>query len=157
MHLFLGCVVDVRRQLFPSAPFSKPDFGFQTFIGDLLSCIRDKNIPLQNMHFVVWMHWPSLANKFKVTGARYGILIYCFLGCCDLHHLKSNCQKLMGEGNSSINYLIEFEFDFVEYVLKGISSIRRFMIWERKLQNPKSLWRKDLDALEGQLDVWLKN
>ena len=34
----------------------------------------------------------------------------------------------MGEGNSSINYLIEFEFDFVEYVLKGISSIRRFMI-----------------------------
>lgn len=33
--------------------FSKPDLGSEGF-GDLLACIRDKNIPLQNMHFVVW-------------------------------------------------------------------------------------------------------
>ena len=44
-------VTDVRRRLFPSPPLSKPDLGFETFIGDLLGCIRDKNIPLQNMHF----------------------------------------------------------------------------------------------------------
>jgi len=52
MHLFLGCVADVRRQLFPSAPLSKPDLGSEGF-GDLLGCIRDKNIPVENMHFVV--------------------------------------------------------------------------------------------------------
>lgn len=32
--------------------FPKPELGSQGF-GDLLSCIRDKNIPLQNIHFVV--------------------------------------------------------------------------------------------------------
>lgn len=31
---------------------SKPELGSQGF-GDLLSCIRDKKIPLQNIHFVV--------------------------------------------------------------------------------------------------------
>ena len=65
MHLFLGCVVDVRRQLFPSAPLSKPDLGFETFIGDLLGYIRDKNIPLQNMHFVVWMHSGKTGQQFQ--------------------------------------------------------------------------------------------
>lgn len=47
---------DFCRQIcvFPFSVFSpsKPDLGSQGF-GDLLACIRDKNIPLQNIHFVV--------------------------------------------------------------------------------------------------------
>jgi hypothetical protein len=46
------CQADLRRQLWFFFFFSKPDLGSQGF-GDLLACIRDKNIPLQNMHFVV--------------------------------------------------------------------------------------------------------
>jgi RAT1-interacting protein len=30
------------------------DLGSEGF-GDLLACIRDKQIPLQNIHFVVWL------------------------------------------------------------------------------------------------------
>jgi hypothetical protein len=55
MYFWVVYQADLSRQL--SALFflvflSKPDLGSQGF-GDLLACIRDKNIPLQNMHFVV--------------------------------------------------------------------------------------------------------
>ncbi|GMN30875.1 hypothetical protein TIFTF001_003007 [Ficus carica] len=44
---------------------SKPELGSQGF-GDLLACIRDKNIPLQNIHFVTFRN-----NLNKILATAY--------------------------------------------------------------------------------------
>jgi len=69
------------------------DLGSEGF-GDLLACIRDKNVPLQNIHFVVWYVLWSIFWKYLIC---YWINFWslCINLVSSLQTFRNNLNKVI--------------------------------------------------------------